>query len=80
MTFGKDQFETRKEGDMKKMPSDTKMLKEIITMVRMHYRKNFTGYDTYIDRSNIQGHILELCGTVEELKYTIDSILRLIDD
>jgi len=55
------------------------MVNEIISMVRSHYIGNYTGYDTYIDKSNILEHILNLCRTETTYRKRFEIIEMIIN-
>ena len=54
--------------------SDSEVLEEIYSIVRNHYRAHYTGYDTYIDSTNIFEHIQSLCKAEVTLTERLKSI------
>ena len=59
---------------------DKEILSEIVSIVRNYYQSHYTGYDTFIDKSNIISHTRELCKDVVAVTHKLRMIRTLIDN
>lgn len=68
---------TRSEENKKE---DTALIEEILTLVRYHFKSMYTGYDTWIDRTNLIEHVHDICAEDVRNKERYNYIKRILED
>ena len=62
------------------MDNDTEYVDAILEIVRNHYQACYTGYDTYIDRSNVLEHLFDLTKEAANINEKLNAVADLLQE